>query len=86
MALASRRTNIISNRWVGYYQKKGQPKKVLRKGDVIKCPSNIPHWHGASVDTAFVQIAITSRESGPTVWLEGVTDEEYHSNHKIDVK
>ena len=67
---------------VGYYQEKGQPKKILRKGDVIKCPPNIPHWHGASADTAFVQIAITGREKGPTVWLEAVTDEEYRSGDK----
>ncbi|MBA7583042.1 hypothetical protein ES708_24980 [subsurface metagenome] len=62
---------------VGYYQEKGQPKKILRKGDVIKCPPNIPHWHGASADTAFVQVAITGREKGETVWLNAVTDEEY---------
>jgi quercetin dioxygenase-like cupin family protein len=64
---------------VGYYQEKGQPKKILRKGDAIKCPPNIAHWHGASADTAFVQLAITGREKGETVWLEAVTDKEYHS-------
>lgn len=63
---------------VGYYQEKGQPKKILRKGDAIKCPPDIPHWHGASSDIAFVQVAITGRSSGATVWLEKVTDEEYH--------
>ena len=63
---------------VGYYQEKGQLKKILRKGDVIKCPPNVPHWHGASADTAFVQVAITGREKGETVWLEAVTDEEYN--------
>jgi quercetin dioxygenase-like cupin family protein len=63
---------------VGYYQEKGQSKKILRKGDAIKCPPNIPHWHGASTDTAFVQVAITGREKGETVWLEAVTDEEYN--------
>jgi quercetin dioxygenase-like cupin family protein len=62
---------------VGYYQEKGQPKKILRKGDVIKCPTNVPHWHGASADTAFVQVAITNRHLGETVWLEHVTEEEY---------
>jgi quercetin dioxygenase-like cupin family protein len=62
---------------VGYYQEKGQPKKILRKGDVIKCPPNVPHWHGASPDTAFVQVAITGREKGETVWLEAVTNVEY---------
>ncbi|MBB6369674.1 cupin domain-containing protein [Chryseobacterium shigense] len=62
---------------VGYYQEKGLPKKTLRKGDAIKCPPNIPHWHGASTDMAFVQVAITGREKGETVWMKPVTDEEY---------
>ncbi|HMU46188.1 MAG TPA: cupin domain-containing protein [Chitinophagaceae bacterium] len=66
---------------VGYYQEKGQPKKILRKGDAVKCPPNVPHWHGASADTAFVQIAITGREKGETVWLEAVTDSVF-SNSK----
>ncbi|WP_293935045.1 cupin domain-containing protein [Sphingobacterium sp. UBA6645] len=63
---------------VGYYQEKGKPKEILRKGDAIKCPPNIPHWHGASADSAFIQVAITGREKGETVWLEEVTDEEYN--------
>lgn len=62
---------------VGYYQEQGQPKKILRRGDVIKCPANLPHWHGASVDSAFVQIAITNRHLGETVWLNEVTEDEY---------
>lgn len=62
---------------VGYYQEKGQAKKILRKGDAIKCPPDTPHWHGASADAAFVQVAITGREKGETVWLGPVTDEEY---------
>lgn len=68
---------LLATDGVGYYQEKGQPKKILRKGDVIKCPPNILHWHGASVDSVFVQIAITGREKGTTIWLEKVTDEEY---------
>ncbi|MGN6435291.1 MAG: (R)-mandelonitrile lyase [Agriterribacter sp.] len=64
---------------VGYYQEKDQPKKILRKGDVVKCPPGVPHWHGASVDTSFIQVAITSRDSGETAWLEVVTDKEYTS-------
>jgi quercetin dioxygenase-like cupin family protein len=65
---------------VGYYQEKGQAKKILRKGDAIKCPPNVAHWHGASSDSAFIQVAITGREKGETVWLEAVTDEEYNNN------
>lgn len=63
---------------VGYYQEKGQSKKILRKGDVIKCPPNVPHWHGASSDKHFVQVAVTNRHLGETVWLEEVTDEVYN--------
>jgi quercetin dioxygenase-like cupin family protein len=63
---------------VGYYQEKGQSKKILRKGDVIKCPPNVPHWHGASSDKYFVQVAVTNRHLGETAWLEEVTDEVYN--------
>lgn len=62
---------------VGYYQEKGQARITLRKGDVIKCPANVEHWHGASPDTAFVQVAITNTKNGPPVWLAPVTDVEY---------
>lgn len=71
---------ILATGGVGYYQEKGSPKKILRKGDVVKCPPNVPHWHGAGSDQPFVQIAITGREKGPTEWLQPVTDEEYHAS------
>ncbi len=66
---------------VGYYQEKGQPKKILRKGDAIKCPPNVPHWHGASADTAFVQLAVTNNDKGTVVWLEEVTDAVYNGSN-----
>jgi Uncharacterized conserved protein, contains double-stranded beta-helix domain len=69
---------LLATDGVGYYQEKGQSKIILRKGDVIKCPPNVPHWHGASADTSFVQIAITGRKKGPTVWLDEVSDDEYN--------
>lgn len=63
----------------GYYQEKGSPKRIIKKGDSIKCPPNIPHWHGASKEELLIQIAITNNQNGPTVWLEKVTDEEYQA-------
>lgn len=72
---------LLATNGVGYYQEKGQSKVILRKGDVIKCPPNVPHWHGASPDTAFAQVAITSRQNGPTVWLQTVTEEEYNASN-----
>ncbi|MEJ1240557.1 cupin domain-containing protein [Chryseolinea sp. T2] len=62
---------------VGYYQEKGQAKRILKRGDVIKCPPNVPHWHGASVEAPFVQVAVTNRHLGETVWLGEVTETEY---------
>lgn len=62
---------------VGYYQEKGAAKKILRKGDVVNCPPNVPHWHGASPDDTFVQVAITNNQNGTVQWLKEVTEEEY---------
>jgi quercetin dioxygenase-like cupin family protein len=73
---------LLATDGVGYYQEKGKSKIILRKGDVMKCPPNVAHWHGASADTAFVQVAITGREKGPTLWLEAVSDSVYHSKEK----
>lgn len=70
---------ILALDGVGYYQEEGKEKVIVRKGEVVKCPIDVPHWHGASADTAFVQVAITGRENGETVWLHEVTDEEYHA-------
>ena len=67
---------------VGYYQEKGSPKRILHKGDVVKCPTNIEHWHGASPDRQFIQVAITNTQNGSTVWLQKVTDEEYYGEEK----
>jgi quercetin dioxygenase-like cupin family protein len=39
----------------GYYQEKGSPKRIIRKGDVIKCPPSTEHWHGASDDDELTQ-------------------------------
>lgn len=69
---------ILVTEGVGYYQEKGQPKKKLHKGDVIKCPPNVEHWHGASEDSYFVQVAITDNKKGSVIWLQPVTEEEYH--------
>jgi quercetin dioxygenase-like cupin family protein len=73
---------ILALEGVGYYQEKGGPKRIVNKGDVVKCPADIPHWHGAGADSTFVQIAITGREKGETVWLEEVSDSVYYSGLK----
>lgn len=69
---------ILVTDGIGYYQEKGQPKKILHKGDVMKCPANVEHWHGATKDSYFVQVAVTDNKNGSVVWLQPVTEEEYH--------
>ena len=69
---------LLVTEGLGYYQEKGSPKRILRKGDVIKCPPNVQHWHGASHKQRFIQIAITNSQNGPTEWLHPVSEEEYN--------
>lgn len=33
---------------IGYCQEKGKPIQLIQKGDVVKIPKNVLHWHGAS--------------------------------------
>lgn len=64
---------------LGYYQEKGQPIRLIRKGDVIKCPPNIAHWHGASRDSSMSHVALgPDNGKGPVEWLGGVTGDEYN--------
>lgn len=71
---------LIITDGVGYHQIKGQPKQTIRKGDLVKCPPNVLHWHGASPDTGMQQLYILPKtEKGIVTWLQKVTDEEYNS-------
>jgi quercetin dioxygenase-like cupin family protein len=61
----------------GYYQERGQPKRVVQKGDVIKCLPGKAHWHGALPGTKLTHIAISpAAEKGSAIWLQSVTEEE----------
>jgi quercetin dioxygenase-like cupin family protein len=66
---------------VGYHQIKGQPRQTIRRGDVVKCPANVMHWHGASADTGLQQLYILpNTEKGIVQWLHPVSDEEYNND------
>lgn len=69
---------LIITDGVGYHQIEGQPKEIIKKGDVIKCPPNAKHWHGASSDVGLQQLyIIPNTENGIVNWMEPVTDEQY---------
>jgi quercetin dioxygenase-like cupin family protein len=71
---------LIITDGIGYHQIEGQPIEVIKKGDVVKCPPNVRHWHGASPDVGLQQLyIIPNTEKGIVEWMEPVTDEEYNS-------
>lgn len=66
----------------GYHQIEGQPKQTMKKGDVIKCPPNTKHWHGASSNGSLSQLYIVpNTEKRIVTWLEPVTDEQYNAGN-----
>ena len=69
---------LLALEGVGYYQEKGKPLQILRKGDVARCPPDVEHWHGAAQENWFVQLAITPEHpKGRVIWLHEVSEEEY---------
>jgi len=71
---------LIVTNGVGYYQEKGKPIQLIKKGDVVNILPDVEHWHGASHDSEFTHIAVNpNTQKGIVSWLERVTDEEYNS-------
>jgi quercetin dioxygenase-like cupin family protein len=51
----------------------------MEKGDVIKCPPNVRHWHGATENSSLSQLYIVpNTEKGIVEWQEPVTDGQYN--------
>lgn len=71
---------LLVTKGSGYYQEKGKPIRIVKAGDIIQCPPNTHHWHGATPTEELSHIAIgTNMQAGPVTWLEPVSDEEYLS-------
>jgi quercetin dioxygenase-like cupin family protein len=71
---------LIVTSGLGITQCWGKPPIFIRPGDVITCPPNEKHWHGASPKTAMSHIAVQEALNGKMVeWMEKVTDAEYEA-------
>ena len=71
--------HLIVTAGIGRTQAWGGPIEDIKAGDVIWCPPQVKHWHGASPTTAMTHIAITGTINGKNVaWMEQVTDEQYY--------
>jgi quercetin dioxygenase-like cupin family protein len=69
---------LIVTAGCGWTQCEGGPIEEIRPGDVIWCPPNHRHWHGAAATTGMTHIAIQEALDGRFVeWMEHVTDEQY---------
>lgn len=65
---------------IGYYQELGNQIQIIQKGDVVKIPKGVKHWHGASHQSSMRHIAlITEYDTDKTDWYEPVSDIEYNS-------
>lgn len=47
----------------------------LDAGDWWHVEPGVPHWHGATLETAFAHLAVTA--GGATIWLHEVSEEDY---------
>lgn len=71
---------LIVTAGCGLVKCEGGPAKTIRPGDVVQCPANERHWHGAMPNTGMTHIAIQEGLDGKFVdWMEKVTDAEYES-------
>ncbi len=62
----------------GWTQVEGGPVEAIRAGDVVWCPPDVRHWHGATPTTAMAHIAIQESKNGsPVTWMEHVPDAHY---------
>jgi len=69
---------LIVTEGVGWTQIEGGPKLEFHAGDILWCPAEHKHWHGATPHGAMAHYAIQESLNGsPVTWMEHVTDEDY---------
>jgi quercetin dioxygenase-like cupin family protein len=72
---------LIVTSGCGLVQSWGGPVEEIRPGDVVWCPPNEKHWHGATPTTAMTHIAVQEQKDGKMVdWMEKVGDEQYRAD------
>jgi quercetin dioxygenase-like cupin family protein len=69
---------LIVTAGTGWTRCEGGERVEIRAGDVIWCPPDHKHWHGATDTHTMTHIAIQeSLNASPVTWMEHVTEEEY---------
>lgn len=76
---------LIVTEGVGWTQVEGGPIHAFRAGDILWCPADRRHWHGATPHDAMTHIAVQESVDGsPVTWMEKVTDAEYLAGPTTD--
>ena len=69
---------LIVTEGVGWTQLEGGPKQEFRAGDILWCPAEHRHWHGATPHGGMTHVAIQEVVDGtPVNWMEKVGDADY---------
>lgn len=69
---------LIVTEGIGWTQIAGGPKLEFTAGDILWCPAEHKHWHGATPHESMTHVAIQeSLDGSPVTWMEKVTDDEY---------
>ena len=58
-------------------QERGGVRHELSVGESHYTAPGVDHWHGATPDSEFTQVALGRGDAAETVWLDKVTDDEY---------
>lgn len=62
---------LIVTEGEGLTQEWGKPIQTIKKGDMIWCPPNVKHWHGATAHSKMSHIVISPNASNNKVtWLD----------------
>ena len=65
----------------GRYQERGKAVQIIKKGDVVRIPPEVEHWHGGGIETWMTHISIeTNVPNNKSTWLEPVSDEDFMSD------
>lgn len=76
---------LIVTEGVGWTQVDGGPVLEFRAGEVLLCPADKRHWHGATPHEAMTHVAIQEALDGKNVtWMEKVPDAVYLAGPKKD--
>ena len=71
---------LIVTEGVGWTQVEGGPVVEFVAGDILWCPPDQKHWHGATPTDSMTHIAVQESQNGsPVTWMEQVTDEQYRA-------